>query len=439
MEQLIYRNESDSLVLEIAEDRFSATLTISDNDQVINENDLLELFKTAGIKCGFEEAKEYLVEKGIEKEHNTPFLIALGKKPKEPQVEFSLLFNEDETYQPELETDFKALQYFFKTDKDKPLAHLFITIPGKPGVNIFEEDVQSEFDNEQIINNFLGENVYFSPERSQVYSSCAGYPYLDPQGKVHVKSDFILHGDLGLNYENFELFGNLIVNGSIMEKLSLKIFGNLTIHGNINDATVEVEGDVIVYGDVTNCRQAGIIATGNVQFESAENARIVTSGQIKFKKNVHFCRMIAEQGIFGNEETSSIVGGLTQCGENIEVAILGSSSAIGTEIEITISPYVKEKMLILTKKMVKLKENYEANQDKIQIIQDELQGFESKLEESINKVLMYQDQLPRHILAYRKAYPGTYVRILKKSQTILEEIERVSYTLIEGDLLIERY
>jgi len=440
LKQLKFFSADSSMVLEIADDNFSAYLTIKEEKEFINEAEIMDLIKRAGINYGFERATEFANKNKLIKEINRPFPIAIGERNQHPSVEFSPLFEESTSFNPEMfKNQFNDLKNYFHAEKGLPLAHLFITKPAKPGRNIFGVEIGSDQTEQDVLNHYLGSNVIYSQERSQIIAAESGYPYVDELERVHVMSEFVIQGNLGLEYENFTLRSNLEIHGSIKDKIRVQIDGNLRVFGDINDAEVEVNGLLHVDGDILNCKSGGVRVNGNVEFESAENSRIACSGDIVFSKFAQFCNMIAGKNIIGNEMNSALIGGLAQAGENIEVAVIGSSNAIGTEVEITISPYVKEQMLRITKRLMTLRGKPTQNVEEIRLLTDKQQLLESELEKEINKTLLNDDTTPRHIMAFRKVYSGTYLRILKKSQTILEEMNKVSFSIENGELSIDEY
>lgn len=434
-----FSNPTQNITLEISDDGYNAYLTIHDNDEFINETEIVKLIEESGILYGIDKAMDFIKENDIKKEFGTPFPIAIGQKTKEPEIEFSPLFNQDRCYHSSIGNQFFLLDNLNKIHKGEALAHLFVTRPAKTGINIFGEEVNPESSENFLINQYLGENTEYIHDRGQIIATRSGYPWIDELNRIHVKSDFIIEHDIDLGYENFKLFGNLIVKGNICEKAQLFIDGDLTVEQDIEDASVNATGNINVIGNVLNCRQPGIIAEGDIHFQNAENSRIACGGKISFDKNAHFCRLMAEKGVFGNEENSSIVGGIIQSGEHIEAAIIGNASMMNTETEISISPFTKEKMLLLTKQIMKMREYNQTDSPEFSDLSDKLQDLETKLENEINKTLKNEDVLPKHILIFKKIFPGVYIRILKKSININEETGQVSYSIVDGELIAEEY
>ena len=143
--------------------------------------------------------------------------------------------------------------------------------------------------------------------------------------------------------------------------------------------------------------------------------------------------------MYGNEDSSTIVGGMISSGEHVEVAIIGNTGSIGTEIEIAISPYTKERMLHITKQMTKMKEDRQTTKMEYLNLQEELSNFEMHLEDKINLIIKNMENLPKHIMAYKKIFPGAYIRILKKSKHVTEELNRVSFSIVNSELIAEQF
>jgi len=326
-----------------------------------------------------------------------------------------------------------------KITKGEPLAHLFVTKPAKPGINIFGDEVETQSSEKILISQYIGENVEYEHDRGQIIATESGYTWIDDLGRINIKSHFVIDEEINIDYENFYLFGSLTIKGSVSDGANLKIDGDLYIEKDVEDSTIYCTGNIKVFGNILNCKQEGITAEGDIIFNNAENSRLACGGKISFEKNVHFCKLMAEKGVYGDEENSSIVGGVIQSGEHIEAAIIGNASMMNTEAEISISPFTKEKMLQLTKQIMKMREYEKTDTTEFLKMTEQLQELEDKLEYEINRALRNDDMVPKHILAFKKIFPGVYNRILKKSLNITERHERVSYSIVKNQITAEEY
>jgi len=429
-----FTSEQGNFIIEVADDQFSAFLTIKTAEDFLSEGELLDLIAKTGITYGYDQAAQMIAEKGIHKVPDQPFPLAIGDIPKAPEIEFSPLINTENCFKPQSDDPLTSLKNMKRIQKGEPLAHLFVTKPSVVGKNIFGFEVTHEMYENQVINDYLGENVIYSAERGQILAAVSGYPYMDELPRMHVRSEFVLDKDIDSSFTETDFFGSIVVNGNICDKVRLHISGDLVVNGNINDAEVIVEGSLTVNGDIKECVNPGIVASGKVTFNSAENSKIVSGDTVTFKKSAYYCRILAENGIFGDPDSSSIVGGVYQSGEHIEVAIIGNTGSLSTEVEIAISPYTKEKLHLISKQMLKLKEQNLTGKIEYLDLQDEQGKYEAILEDKINQMIKNIENLPKHINVYRKIFPGSYIRILKKSKHITEEMNRVSFSIVNNEL-----
>ena len=407
----IYTNPEQNITLRISEDGFSAYLTIKDTDGMIDEKEITKLFHTAGIKYGVEEAVEYNSQHGIQKEGNVPFLVALGKNP-EAQSEISYLFNTENCFNPDEQYDIYELEKFEKIHKHQPLANLKLTDISQPGMDIFGNETPSGVSAQLNVDNYIGDNVYYSEEDNQILALKSGYPYIDYQNKIYIKADFFINED-------------------IIDK-TLKIFGDVTIDGVVTNSKVEVEGNLKVKSNISNCIDTGIDVDGNVNIEYSENSKIVSSGKIVINKSARFCSMHADKEIIG-EENSSIAGGLIQSGKNIDAYTIGSPFSLLTELEIASAPYLKEQIKKAQNDLISAREKPDENEELIHNLSTKLKELEEEYEKILEKYLA--DKFKGYqISIHNKVYPGTYLRILKHSKAINEELDSATFSIINNKL-----
>ncbi|MEA1972122.1 MAG: FapA family protein, partial [Candidatus Cloacimonadota bacterium] len=367
----LFRSEDEFIELSISEDKQIAFISISKIEKPIDEKKIVALIEEANISYGFKNLPD-----NQNLAYDSKFIIAQGNKTIFPNVEFDILFdNEKSSILPNAYhlNDLKKLDF---VGKDESLAHFFITKEGTCSKNIFGEEGDIVKNSSNAVIDYLGENVYFDKDKSKILATTAGYPYLSDEKKVNIISDFEINTDIDRDFEDFYLKGNLTVIGNIKDKIAIKIAGNLKVIGDIDDAHINVNGDIAVEGNIRNCQSAGISATGKIDFISADNSKIISGDTITFEDRCQFCKLTANTEISGNEETSVFMGGIIQCGGNINVAVIGSSSTTSTEVEVTVSPYIKEKMMRLTRKINKLKEDVNTEDEYISQLLEKLDDFE---------------------------------------------------------------
>ena len=412
-EEKVYTNSAKNLTIKISEDNLTSYLTFYYDTGMIDEKEITKLINTAGITNGFDEAKKINEQNNIRKEIKVPFLIAKGANPL-ADSEITYQFDKENCYDPEVSSDIYKLDSFEKIRKHQVIAELKITDVSEPGLDIFGNQVSSGVTSSLNADDLLGDNVYYEEKENKVLALKDGYPFIDNQNKLHVKSDFF-------------------INENIIDK-DLKIYGDVTIDGLITNSRVEVIGNLRVKGNISDCKNKGVFVDGDVIIEYAENARIVCNGTLTINKNVRFCNLHSEKKIIG-EEDSSIAGCLLQCGNNITLSNIGSPFSMLTEIEITASPYLKEMIRSTQDKLEKARNNTDENEEIIPLLSSELREMEEDYEKITDELL--RDELTDfHIAVYEKVYPETRVRIFKHSKLIGEELNNVIFSVKDNQLLI---
>lgn len=412
-EERIFRSEDGNVILEISEEGILANLTILNNNAILDENVILDLLEKAQIKHGVDKAVVFLKENEVNKEFDEPFVVALSVEP-EQQANISYFFAEDETYNPKEFLSITELDSCVSVSKEQPLAEFKNDELSKTNVDIFGNEVKPAFNKNQLIHNYLGENVHYSIYKQQIMSSKTGYPFIDENKRINIKSDFTVNENL--------------------ENEKINMCGDLTIHGDIIESEINLEGNLTVLGRILDCQDSGIFVNGNIDITSSENSRIGCTGFLKIDKSLRFCQVASEQGIIGSDD-SSIIGGLAQSGTNIEIASVGNPFTPITELEIAISPYLKEQILLLRAQVKKMKKRTGLNSNRAKVLNEKISDLEKEYEEKVMEYIEKQSS-ESYIRIKKKAFPQMNLRILEKNRSYSREMKGFTLKLLDKNLIL---
>lgn len=359
--------------LQISPDNNYAWLTIFNEIEIIDENELVEFLNMAGIRYGFENATEENVNRKKIKKRDAPFLIAKGSAFP-PKPKFELFFDPENTD---------------KIESNQVLARL-VESEEKVliGKNIFGEEITGG-DYKFTPELYCGENCQINGN-NEIISKIAGKPLINSDKIISVQAETIFD--------------------SIIDK-KLTFESDLIINGEINGSKLMINGNLTVYGDIVNCSD-GIYVNGDVKFFSGDHSTIISSGKINFDK-CKFCNLIADKRIIGNDD-SSIVGGFAISGEQIEVDVLGNEYKELTSLEIAIAPYLKEQIKLMSHQLQSI--NLEMKPEEMEILREEKQEMEDKFLHKITQSL--SNPKPYSILIREKVFPRVFLRVMNKSQKI---------------------
>ncbi|MBT5420653.1 MAG: DUF342 domain-containing protein [Candidatus Cloacimonetes bacterium] len=406
----IYTNSDKSLYLTISKDDLSAYLTIQDNGNMIDEKEISNLLSSVGVKNGLDEAIDYNAKNEITKEIGEPFLIALANVTRsEAGIKYN--FDIESCINPDQQYEMDDLSQFEKVEKDQAIADVSASEIQSGDADIFGNVVSTDNGHQVNVDDIMGNNVHFSAETNQILATEAGYPYLNHENKLFIRSTFISQD---------------------IHDTNKKIYGSTTIEGVISNSNLEIFGDLWVKGNVRGCKQGGIIVHGDVILDYAENSDIYASGNITIHHNARNCLMYANGGIEATEN-SSISGGVIQGGEGLEVFTVGSPLNILTEVEIAIAPFTKEQIRTTSSKLAQARNSEEIDEllissqiDKLKELQSE---FNNELERSHNM------NSPK-IIIKGELFPNSNIRILKDILEISTEKNNVEISATDSGLEI---
>lgn len=408
-----FSNKTENIILTVTDDNFAAYITFKDVPGIIDENEILVLLKKAEIKHGFSSAIKYNRLHGIKKELNQPFLIARGTDPN-ANPEVNLLFDRKKCFNPHESYNVMEMTLFERISKGQPLADVSAGSATNAGKDVLGNEITGISSAEPDLLAHFGPEIELDEETNTLIAMKSGYPYIDDNGKIQIKSDF---------YINENIIG-----------ISMEINGDLVINGLIENSNLIVDGNLTIYGNIKDCMRYGIMATGNIDLDFAENSRIVCNGQIKFHNNVNDCILSANDGIWG-EENSTVSGGLLQCSNSIVLHNVGSKLPVLTEIEISLATYTKEMLKMAQAKLGYVSKLPSDQQNESTRLANRLKEIEIQYMAEVDQIL--ESPGKRHKVSILKSlYPETRVRILNHSHTITEEKGKTIFTLIDNDMVV---
>lgn len=426
MENIIY-SPSGSISIRINEDKMSAWMYIHKTGNIIDELEILSLIQDAGIRNGFDEALEWMAENGYNKDFEKPFPVAICKASINKE-QIKLHFDSEKAYNPDKEWNFKDISSWSCVEPGKTLADIPLSdfMDTSNSLNIYGEPA-SDVANMLTLNSYIGTNVSLDIDGKRIISEIRGYPYLDTEGRICVADRITYVGDIKFISVPVTLGASLIVEGSI-NKTHLSMTRDLTIKGNIINSEINTEGNLVVEGDILECQGTGIVVTQDIRVKGISDSLVLCMGNIYFENVISGSRIIAEKQIAGDPDKSQIFASQVMAYKNVDVADIGSPEGADTEIEITVSPFLKERLMQMTKVMDKLKLSPVLNKDKIDTFSKKLKIVEEDLSREMTRFLNTKVEQPRFVKARNQLYKKSYIRVFKNSYAIKQNQANAEFT-----------
>ncbi|MDI3504048.1 MAG: uncharacterized protein PWP64_984 [Candidatus Cloacimonadota bacterium] len=409
-------SKSGNVLLELRQDSASAWLTIKRSGQLVDEKEILDLIAEAGIKSGFEEAQQLIRERGIEKDFDTPFPIAVCQKEtgnKEATLKYN--FDPEAINQDLSQIDLGQLKNAIYVNSGDIVASYTDNLFERDGsiYDLFGALIDPPQVDEAAAQKLAGVNVRY--EARDFIAEKTGYPYLDEAGRLCILDYLSLASDQIPTDETIRSPLTLDITGDLC-KVRLICLKSLQLHGNIRDSSIYCEEDLTLSGAITACTNPGIQVLGKLKVSSIINSRICVKEGIEFDTEILNSIVACDGDILGQGEISRISGGLVQAAGNIEIAIAGSHPGVETEIEIAISPFYRSVLMQMTKEAVRLRSAGE--ESALDELQKQISRCESELDQQLSLFLKRPDGQKKSITVRDEVYPKTLFRVLKHSYQI---------------------
>ena len=186
----------------------------------------------------------------------------------------------------------------------------------------------------------------------------------------------------------------------------------------MQSSTINCVKDLFITGDIISSNKKGIIVWGNLECRSIHNSCVLCRNDIHFTDNIENSTVVCDGEITGDWNNSAICGGLTQAGVAITVFQAGSYDQSKTEIEIALSPFYRNMLLLLTRELIYLKEDKELNATAIAELENRIEIYERALDEKLNQILKSEKQKLKKISVHDVSRPPIVFRILKHSYEV---------------------
>jgi uncharacterized protein (DUF342 family) len=203
-----------------------------------------------------------------------------------------------------------------------------------------------------------GENTTVSGDGEKITADREGKVVLE-DGTFVVEPVLVIEGDLDYETGNVEFDGVVIVEGFVQDGFQVEA-GRRIEAGSVGKATLKSGGDVIIEKGMAGKEEGSIEAEGDVYARYFENANVRAEGSILVEKSILHSQVDAgEYVVVDGDRRGDIVGGSTRAGKGISVQGLGSDMTSQTQVEVGITPEVRDHIAELESKIDEQKEKFE--------------------------------------------------------------------------------
>jgi hypothetical protein len=344
----------ERIKLSVSPDKLNAFISIElleEGEPPITEKEIRDALAEARIVYGI---KEDVIQRILKLQYADKLLIAEGIPPKtgeDGRIEYKInLWKKELTPRenPNGSVDFREIGYVENVLKGDILAVKIPPTEGTPGVNVYGEAIPPKKGKDVRLPK--GKNTEILEDGLTLVSTISGVPImLIRDGNISVSPLLEIQRDVDFSTGNIDFVGSVLVKGTIRSHFRVKCEGNLEVWEDIEDADIEVGGNLIVRRGIYGEIERTITVNGNLAAKIIRNANINVKGDI-----------IVEQGIMdsnikcGGKVTVTFSKGVISGGEirayvGVYTTNLGSSFGTPTVIIVGKDPWESSELEMLIK------------------------------------------------------------------------------------------
>ncbi len=249
-------------------------------------------------------------------------------------------------------------------------------------------------------------NTMVSEEDPSIIVATGDGHIIRTSSAIEIETVLTIPGDIAFSTGDIDFVGSLIVRGDIKTGFNVKVKGNLEVQGNVEDAQLEVGGDVIIKKGFIGHSKGILNAKGDVTLGFVLNQTINTEKNVTI---IQYCvNGTINAGDKINAAKASVVGGSLDALSEIHVKSLGSDQYSLTKVHIGRKGRILAKIAIVEKEIEQAKKALTDVKDalyKLARLKIDLSG---KLPEDknliYNKLQAVQKALPDRLEQYEKEY-----------------------------------
>lgn len=248
--------------------------------------------------------------------------------------------------------DYKNLGLIRTLHKGDVIATITMPTDGEPGTDVRGRQLR------QIVGKkakyTVGTNTAVTEDGLQIVVSADGnLNYRN--GAFHIDQVVTINGDVDASVGNISFVGDVVVKGEVMEGFKISSNANIIVSGNVNGATLEADGDVIIK---KGCINSNVMAHGNITANFCEYSDLNCDGDVT-SSNFVVCNVYCGGTISTKGNSGGLLGGKYTCLNSVAISNIGTKNYIPTQLTVGDNALLSEEKEAVMKQIEKCLENLE--------------------------------------------------------------------------------
>jgi uncharacterized protein (DUF342 family) len=352
--------------------------------------------------------------------------------------------------------DFHAVATITDVATGQLLAALVDPTPGTPGRTVRGEPIPATPGAPAELPQ--GENVEVSEDGRRLYAATNGLLEVTG-GRMSVRPDYVVNGDVSLETGSVEFSGDVIVRGSVQPGFSVHAGGQVVVMGDVEDAEVRAGTLVWVRGAVVG-ESSLVHSAGDVKVRTVHHGRLEARRSVYVEREAHEATILAGADLILERNRNRISGGAAWVGNQVVAGEIGAVGGVPTRISVGIDPFTAELLEQLGSDLGEHRRNLErvelavapfvgrpealaalAEQRRLAVEQlltvaASLRAQVVETEHRIAQLVPSEDDARPRIAARLALRPGVVLAVRAATQLVRTTQHRVAATAIDGQVTL---
>ncbi|WP_458777946.1 DUF342 domain-containing protein [Desulforhopalus sp. 52FAK] len=219
--------------------------------------------------------------------------------------------------------DFRERLMFVGVKKGQLLACKVPATAGKPGCNLAGEPIEAP--DGQDITVKVSDDTYYNEDDGTIRATASGVLSVVNEDTIRVLSKQKIDGDIDYHTGNIRSQNCVEISGSVQPGFIVSVKGNVLIEGNVQSASVNSHGNIIVKGGIVG-QKTKIRVQGTAELNHIENGTLSAGGNVVIRSGAYYSSIQAG-GDLHCPESVKIIGGDIVASGSVSCGQIGSSTA----------------------------------------------------------------------------------------------------------------
>ncbi len=222
--------------------------------------------------------------------------------------------------------DYKNLGLVRTVRKGTVIADITLPTEGEPGTDVRGKSLRQVVGKKAAYS--VGTNTELTEDGTQIIASIDGNINFKSNAFV-IDNVVTIAGDVDASVGNINFVGDVVVKGEVMEGFKISSNANIIVAGNVNGASLEADGDIIIK---KGCINSKVVAHGSVTINFCERSDIKCDGTLTSTNFVICDVYCGELCIKGN--AGGLMGGKYTSLSSAELPNIGTKNYTPTMLTI---------------------------------------------------------------------------------------------------------